>query len=205
MGDRYTARAEVLDNAKEYVTTDRNKSYGEPDEDFQRIAAIASGMGFRFSVGVDVVRPLTGSDVALFMIALKTSRLAWNPQHQDSWTDIAGYAACGFETSQLEKKREEDAERALNADLAARSGRISTEPIAWRTAEALMTQHTAEVKEWAEKAITGDPSDLEANGYILVDNPNRFLGREACVLERCRNGHLFHSGCTYLIKKRRSR
>jgi len=28
---------------------------------------------------------------------LKVSRLSWRPDNPDSWVDIAGYAACGFE------------------------------------------------------------------------------------------------------------
>lgn len=102
-----TDRKRLLDNASEYVLKQRNKSYGEPDEDFQRIARIASAMGFRMAPegSNGPHRELSGSDVALFMIALKTSRLVWSPDHEDSWTDIAGYAACGFETANLESAR----------------------------------------------------------------------------------------------------
>jgi Domain of unknown function (DUF6378) len=98
--ERMTDRKRLLDTAAEYVLRQRNKSYGEPDEDFQRIAAIATAMGFRFSD-----RALTGSDVALFMACLKLSRLAWAPDHEDSWIDLAGYAACGMETANLEQAR----------------------------------------------------------------------------------------------------
>lgn len=109
---RMPDRKRLLDTAAEYVLRERNKSYGEPDEDFQRIAAIANGMGFRFVHG-DTTRQLTGSDVALFMIALKCARLAWSPEHEDSWIDIAGYAACGMETANLEAERRETAIRSL--------------------------------------------------------------------------------------------
>jgi hypothetical protein len=105
---RYTIRQHVLDTATKAVMQERNKSYGEPDEDFQRIAAIASAMGFRVAEGSadgDLVRQLTGSDVAKFMIALKLSRLMWNDTHEDSWVDIAGYAACGLETAMLQESR----------------------------------------------------------------------------------------------------
>lgn len=119
--ERMPDRKRLLDTAAEYVLRQRNKSYGEPDEDFQRIARIASAMGFRFDIspGRKEYRELTGSDVALFMIALKTSRLVWAPEHEDSWIDIAGYAACGMETANLE---------------AARSAPVSRET--WETAKA---------------------------------------------------------------------
>lgn len=110
--NRYTYREAMLQNATGYVTKERNKSYGEPDEDFQRIAAIANAMGFRIVATPDnpVARDLTGSDVARFMIALKLARLSWSPAHEDSWTDIAGYAACGFETATLEQERADRSE-----------------------------------------------------------------------------------------------
>jgi uncharacterized protein DUF6378 len=103
---RYTEREAMLDRAKGYVTKDRNKTYGEPDEDFQRIAATLNGLGFKATHG-DTVRELQGHDVSVIMIALKLSRLMWSPDHQDSWDDIAGYAACGIETAKLQAARED--------------------------------------------------------------------------------------------------
>jgi len=40
-------------------------------------------------------------DVALMMALLKIARLKGNPIHGDSWVDLAGYAACGAESSEL--------------------------------------------------------------------------------------------------------
>lgn len=103
---RYTEREAMLDRAKGYVTKQRNKDYGEPDEDFQRIAATLNGLGYRVEHG-DTNRHLKGHDVSVIMIALKLSRLMWSPDHQDSWDDIAGYAACGIETAKLQTARED--------------------------------------------------------------------------------------------------
>lgn len=36
-------------------------------------------------------------DVAAMMVLLKIERIKANPNHRDSWVDIAGYAACGGE------------------------------------------------------------------------------------------------------------
>jgi hypothetical protein len=36
-------------------------------------------------------------EVILCMIAVKMSRLIKTPEHEDSWVDIAGYAALGGE------------------------------------------------------------------------------------------------------------
>ncbi len=36
-------------------------------------------------------------DVAVLVLLLKVARLINSPEHMDNWTDIAGYAACGWE------------------------------------------------------------------------------------------------------------
>ncbi|MEM9605859.1 MAG: DUF6378 domain-containing protein [Actinomycetota bacterium] len=81
-------RGELLDEAKGYIDGDRNASYGEPHQDFSRTAALWS---------VVFEREFTAHEVALAMILLKCSRLTWQPGKRDSWTDVAGYAGCGWE------------------------------------------------------------------------------------------------------------
>jgi len=44
-------------------------------------------------------RALVASDVALMMAAMKLARLRFNPTHEDSWVDLAGYAACGMDVA----------------------------------------------------------------------------------------------------------
>jgi 5'(3')-deoxyribonucleotidase len=83
-------RAELLDEAKNLIVGDRNVQYGPPTKDFERTAALWSAYkGVEFSA----------HDVAVMMILLKTSRLAWSPEKRDHWADIAGYAGCGYETT----------------------------------------------------------------------------------------------------------
>lgn len=90
-------RGDVLDEAKTLITGDRNNQYGPPTQDFDRTAAMASAFGFQ----VDG-KPLQGHHVAIFMMLLKTSRLAWTPDKRDSWVDAAGYAGCGAECAVAE-------------------------------------------------------------------------------------------------------
>lgn len=90
-------RAGLLDEAKGYVTKDRNASYGEPEDNFSNIAEIWNAQGFRFGGG-EGVRPITSTDVALMMVGMKLARLKHNPTHHDSWVDAAGYVACGYDT-----------------------------------------------------------------------------------------------------------
>jgi hypothetical protein len=193
MTERYTIREGVLDRAKGYVTKDRNKSYGEPDEDFQRIAEIASAMGFVIDAGDGMLRPLHGSDVALFMIALKLARLCWQPNNLDSWDDIAGYAACGAETAQLRHSRATQFIQDLDlaefqeskAEPSELSGKATIDP---------------DIRTMAQDAIKGDPTELEKAGYILVYRPN---GAGLSCSDRCAYGHEFQTACSYRIKVRR--
>ena len=86
-------RAELL-TAATVAVSDRAASYGRPENLFSRIATrwnltLTHRMGW--------IVNLTPADVALLMIDLKVERLIANEGHEDSWVDIAGYAACGAE------------------------------------------------------------------------------------------------------------
>jgi hypothetical protein len=89
--NRVTPRADVLREAEFLITGDRNKTYGPPTQNFRTIAGL---LNERFAD--QLKRPFTGSDVADMMILVKVARNAVDPK-RDSWTDIAGYAACGYE------------------------------------------------------------------------------------------------------------
>jgi hypothetical protein len=61
--------------------------YGEPEDNFDVIAAMWSAY-----LGM----PVTGADVAAMMILFKVARIATAEKpSRDSYVDIAGYAACG--------------------------------------------------------------------------------------------------------------
>lgn len=80
----------ILDTAAQAVLSDRNLSYGEPEDSFAQLAKVWS-----LRLGVEVSAP----QAALMLIDLKLIRLWGNTAHQDSWVDVAGYAACGAETA----------------------------------------------------------------------------------------------------------
>jgi hypothetical protein len=82
------ARAEILLGAEVIVNGDRNAQYGDPRQDFTRTADMWSAY-----LGV----PVQPHDVAALMALLKVSRIRWSPTKQDSWLDLAGYAACGWD------------------------------------------------------------------------------------------------------------
>lgn len=103
-----TDRAELLDEAKSLITGDRNVSYGPPTSDFQRTADLLNAMGYQHGNHEQGHRALVAHDVALIMAQLKLSRLVWSPGKRDSWVDLAGYAACGWECANEELNRDYD-------------------------------------------------------------------------------------------------
>lgn len=88
LAERPNHRRDLLINAERLVNGDRNAQYGDPRQDFQRTADMWAAY-----LGCDV-KPL---DVAAMMALLKVSRIRWSPGKQDSWLDLAGYAACGWD------------------------------------------------------------------------------------------------------------
>lgn len=89
-------RQRLLEEAIKITTQDRNSAYGNPEDNFQNIAAYWNL--YLRQAGVmskDAGRVLRPQDVAHMMILMKQARLATNPNHRDSLLDIAGYAACG--------------------------------------------------------------------------------------------------------------
>jgi len=85
-------RQVVLEVAIEAVTKQRNNQYGPPTQDFDRVASLATNLGF--SVNGEDLGP---HHVAMFMMLIKLSRATWDPTDLDHWVDMAGYAACGYE------------------------------------------------------------------------------------------------------------
>lgn len=85
-------RSSALTEAHQLITGDRNSQYGPPTQDFQRTAAMVSAFGFQVNG-----EPVKSHHVAIFMMMLKISRLAWTPDKRDSWVDAAGYGGCGYE------------------------------------------------------------------------------------------------------------
>jgi hypothetical protein len=73
----------ILVEAARLVDTDRAQDYGDPRDDFKRIATIWSTL----------LENKLNTDLTSDMIALKLSRAVHNNK-RDNWIDIAGYAHC---------------------------------------------------------------------------------------------------------------
>ena len=86
-------RDEVLDKAHNCVCGKREQDYGKPEDNFRLIADLWSDYlrGIR----------LTPKDVAMMMVLLKVARVRDGGGSGDSFVDIAGYAACAGEVSEV--------------------------------------------------------------------------------------------------------
>lgn len=90
-------RKRCLETALKYTSEDRNAAHGDPEDNFRNIAAFWNAhLATRY--GPDLPQ-LDATDVALMMAGMKAARLAFNSTHEDSWIDLAGYAACGMDVA----------------------------------------------------------------------------------------------------------
>lgn len=81
-------RAELLETCKGIVMGARQENYGSPESNFKKIADYWT---------LYLQKKIEPHDVALMMVLMKLARLQNKPDHEDSWVDIAGYAANGCE------------------------------------------------------------------------------------------------------------
>jgi len=69
------------------ILKDRQETYGSPEEAFTRIGRMWGAI-----LNTD---DIPAHEVDLMMIALKTIRIANNPQHEDSWLDLSAISNTG--------------------------------------------------------------------------------------------------------------
>lgn len=82
-----TKREKLLDEAKRIVCGDRDRQYGKPEDNFEKISKLWSYY---------LTHPISNGDVAMMMILLKVAREGEKHKH-DNLVDIAGYAECAAE------------------------------------------------------------------------------------------------------------
>ena len=81
-------REQILAKAKDCVCGQRQMEYGTPEDNFGLIARLWSDY-----TGAQI----TSTDVAMMMALLKIARIKHGNAVEDSYVDLAGYAACGGE------------------------------------------------------------------------------------------------------------
>lgn len=95
-------RIEILNKAAELTGEgDRNQAYGAPINNMQATADIFNGYWNVRKKKVDCLEPV---DVAMFLACVKMARIAFNPDHQDSYIDLAAYAGIAGEVRNKKMK-----------------------------------------------------------------------------------------------------
>ena len=84
-------RAEILEKANQIVNGQREQDYGSPEDNFRTIADLWTAYCGCFD------DPFTATDVAMMMALMKIARIRSGTATEDSFIDLAGYAACGGE------------------------------------------------------------------------------------------------------------
>lgn len=94
-------RVALLRKAEEIIQGSRDQAYGSPEDNFNSIARYWNT--YIFGSERERTSLLSAGDVAVMMMLLKVARMETGGlKNADSWLDIAGYAACGFETQHLD-------------------------------------------------------------------------------------------------------
>lgn len=90
-------RDEILKLSSELINGQRAKEYGDSRVNHQRIA---DGWNVIINSAHEHGDKIEPSHVALMMAWVKISRLCNTLDHEDSWVDLASYAALGGEMSE---------------------------------------------------------------------------------------------------------
>lgn len=92
-------RESLLNRAIECVCGEREQDYGTPEDNFALIAELWESYINRRCAPPNAGICVVAEDVAVMMALLKIARIATGTATDDSWVDLAGYAACGGEIS----------------------------------------------------------------------------------------------------------
>lgn len=95
--ENQSTREAVLNEAIQCVCGHRVTDYGKPEDSFGQIAAFWNAY-----LGMD--KGITALDVCNMMALLKMARIMTGTATEDSFVDLAGYAACGAEIAEAMKK-----------------------------------------------------------------------------------------------------
>lgn len=93
-------RAQILNEARNIICSDRNRQYGEPEDNFAVIGELWSQY-LRRAKDADI--DLNGYDVGMLMALFKVGRLETGTPKRDNFVDLAGYVACAAEIALKEE------------------------------------------------------------------------------------------------------
>lgn len=94
-----STRRKCLEKAIEVVCKDRNDSYGNPENNFGVMADFTTDYLHARNL-LPKEKSLTDEDAAVISILFKVARRASGRYKEDTYIDIAGYAACAMEVGE---------------------------------------------------------------------------------------------------------
>lgn len=97
-----SVRKSILTEAANIVCNDRNKQYGEPEDNFATIASLWNPY-LSAKLGQEV--KLDGADVGMLMTLFKCGRIVSGQAKRDNFVDAAGYIACAGEIALKEEDK----------------------------------------------------------------------------------------------------
>ena len=94
--EKTVSREEILEKAKECVCGHREQDYGKPENNFETVGLLwgvylnAAHPEYTKSFPINIIG---AKDVAMMMALLKIARICTGTGTEDSFIDLAGYAA----------------------------------------------------------------------------------------------------------------
>lgn len=85
-------REELLENAKNICCNEREDIYGNPENNFNKIAGY-----WNETLSKKLIEPITGEDAAKMMCLMKIARMDNGKFNKDNYIDAAAYIALAFE------------------------------------------------------------------------------------------------------------
>ncbi len=100
-----SCRSEMLKEVIDIVDNKRNSEYGDPMHVIEKTAKM---MELYLDAPWREMNQFVALDVVAFNEIQKIVRKSFNPMHEDSYKDTAGYASIGFEKVQEIKRNQKE-------------------------------------------------------------------------------------------------
>ena len=160
-------RRRAIQEVEGCVCRDRQHSYGDAEDNFEAIASLWTTL-----LGPKLVRPITRTDVASLMVAVKLARARTSPGNRDNWIDAAGYAVCAAGIQEVEAAAAVEAlENPMSPTSSIAPGhnphRLTLEQIGYKDGWRLL--------EPAEVRLRGDDAD-DIEGWVRGSWKGPFAG-----------------------------